>query len=76
MGHAAVSIGDGSRNNWLVALLTMAKAGTTIIMHTQPRHGMDLHGTRSTSNWWGIRFLQFLGLARSIKFSLPHRFLA
>jgi len=24
----------------------------------------------------GIRFLQFLGLARSIKFSLAHRFLA
>jgi len=29
------------------------------------RHG--LHGMRLDVNWWGIRALEFLGLAKSIK---------
>lgn len=40
-----------------------------------PRHGLDWY--EIDINWWGIRVMQLLGLARTIKLvSLAQRFLA
>jgi fatty-acid desaturase len=58
---------DDSRNNWWVALLTFGE-GWHNNHHAHPRAAR--HGLRWYEldvNWYGIRTLQFLGLAKSIK---------
>jgi stearoyl-CoA desaturase (delta-9 desaturase) len=58
---------DDSRNNWWVALLTFGE-GWHNNHHAHPtsaRHGLAWY--EIDLNWWGIRVMQFLGLARAIK---------
>ncbi|HEY0006610.1 MAG TPA: fatty acid desaturase [Pyrinomonadaceae bacterium] len=65
---------DDSTNNWWVALLTFGE-GWHNNHHAHPRaarHGLAWY--EIDVNWWGIRTLQLLGLAKSIKLaSLPAR---
>jgi fatty-acid desaturase len=59
---------DDSTNNWWVALLTFGE-GWHNNHHAFPRaarHGLTWY--EIDVNWWGIRALRFLGLAKSIKF--------
>jgi stearoyl-CoA desaturase (delta-9 desaturase) len=58
---------DDSTNNLLVALVTFGE-GWHNNHHAHPRaarHGVAWY--EIDINWWGIRTLQFLGLARDIK---------
>jgi stearoyl-CoA desaturase (delta-9 desaturase) len=58
---------DDSRNSWWVALLTYGE-GWHNNHHAHPtaaRHGLAWY--EIDVNWWGIRTLQLLGLAKSIK---------
>ncbi len=58
---------DDSTNLWWVALLTFGE-GWHNNHHAHPtaaRHG--LHWYEIDMNWWGIRTLQFFGLAKQIK---------
>jgi sn-1 stearoyl-lipid 9-desaturase len=58
---------DDSRNSWWVALLTWGE-GWHNNHHAHPvaaRHGLAWYEV--DFNWWGIRTLQLLGLARDIK---------
>lgn len=58
---------DDSRNSWWVALLTFGE-GWHNNHHAHPtsaRHGLRWY--EIDINWWGIRVLQLLGLARDIK---------
>jgi fatty-acid desaturase len=58
---------DDSTNNWWVALLTFGE-GWHNNHHAHPtaaRHGLAWY--EIDLNWWGIRVMQFLGLAKAIK---------
>jgi stearoyl-CoA desaturase (delta-9 desaturase) len=58
---------DDSRNNWWVAWLTFGE-GWHNNHHAHPtsaRHGLAWY--EIDMNWWGIRTLQWLGLAKSIR---------
>ena len=58
---------DDSTNSWWVALLTFGE-GWHNNHHAHPRaarHGLTWY--EIDVNWWGIRTLQFLGLAKDIK---------
>jgi sn-1 stearoyl-lipid 9-desaturase len=58
---------DDSRNNWWVALLTFGE-GWHNNHHAHPtsaRHGLAWY--EIDVNWWGIRVMQLLGLAKAIK---------
>jgi fatty-acid desaturase len=58
---------DDSKNSWWVALLTFGE-GWHNNHHAHPRaarHG--LHWYEIDVNWYGIRALQFVGLAKSIR---------
>ena len=58
---------DDSTNNWWVALLTFGE-GWHNNHHAHPtaaRHGLTWY--EMDMNWWGIRALQLLGLAKYIK---------
>jgi stearoyl-CoA desaturase (delta-9 desaturase) len=58
---------DDSKNNWWVALLTFGE-GWHNNHHAYPtsaRHGLAWY--EIDLNWWGIRVMQFLHLARAIK---------
>jgi len=58
---------DDSRNNLVLALITMGE-GWHNNHHAHPtsaRHGLKWY--EIDFNWWGIRALQFLRLARSVK---------
>ena len=58
---------DDSTNSWWVALLTFGE-GWHNNHHAHPRaarHGLKWY--EIDMNWWGIRTLQFLGLAKDIK---------
>lgn len=66
-GKTRFETGDNSRNSWWVALLTFGE-GWHNNHHAHPtsaRHG--LHWYEIDLNWLGIRALQLLGLAHSIK---------
>ena len=66
-GKTRFQTGDDSRNSWWVALLTFGE-GWHNNHHAHPtsaRHG--LHWYEIDLNWLGIRALQLLGLAHSIK---------
>ena len=58
---------EDSRNSWWVALLSFGE-GWHNNHHAHPtsaRHGLRWY--EIDFNWWGIRLLQFMGLARRIK---------
>ena len=58
---------DDSTNNWLIALISFGE-GWHNNHHAHPRaarHGITWYEV--DFNWWGIRTLQFLGLAKDIK---------
>jgi sn-1 stearoyl-lipid 9-desaturase len=62
---------DDSTNSWWVALLTFGE-GWHNNHHAHPRaarHGLAWY--EIDVNWWGIRTLQFLGLAKEIKLINP-----
>ena len=66
-GSKRYDINDDSTNNWLVALVTFGE-GWHNNHHAHPRaarHGVAWY--ELDINWWGIRTLQLLGLARSVK---------
>ena len=66
-GKTRFETGDDSRNSWWVALLTFGE-GWHNNHHAHPtsaRHGLRWY--EFDLNWLGIRALQFLGLAHSIK---------
>ena len=58
---------DDSTNNWWVALLTFGEGwhNNHHAFPTAARHGLTWY--EIDVNWWGIRALEFFGLARSIK---------
>ncbi len=63
---------DDSRNNWWVALVTFGE-GWHNNHHAHPasaRHGLAWY--ELDINWWGIRALQSLGLAKSILLARVH----
>jgi stearoyl-CoA desaturase (delta-9 desaturase) len=58
---------DDSRNNWWVAWLSFGE-GWHNNHHAHPtsaRHGLAWY--EIDMNWWGIRTLQWLGLAKNIR---------
>jgi fatty-acid desaturase len=66
-GRQRFETGDDSRNSWWVALLTFGE-GWHNNHHAHPtaaRHGLAWY--EIDINWWGIRTLQLLGLAKAIK---------
>ena len=66
-GRRRFATNDDSTNSWWVALLTFGE-GWHNNHHAHPtaaRHGLAWY--EIDPNWWGIRTLQFLGLARDIK---------
>ena len=66
-GRKRFETGDDSTNSWWVAMLTFGE-GWHNNHHAHPtsaRHGLKWYEV--DLNWWGIRTLQFLGLARGIK---------
>ena len=66
-GRQRFETGEDSRNSWWVALLTFGE-GWHNNHHAHPtsaQHGLKWY--EIDFNWWGIRALQFLGLARRIK---------
>ncbi|MBA2340169.1 MAG: fatty acid desaturase, partial [Pyrinomonadaceae bacterium] len=66
-GSRRFDIDDDSRNNWWVALLSFGE-GWHNNHHAHPvaaRHGLKWYEV--DMNWWGIRTLQLLGLAKNIK---------
>ena len=68
-GKQRFQTGDDSRNSWWVALLTFGE-GWHNNHHAHPtsaRHGFRWY--EIDINWWGIRALQLLGLARDIKYA-------
>ena len=66
-GKTRFETGDDSRNSWWVALLTFGEGwhNNHHAHTTSARHGLRWYEV--DFNWWGIRTLQFLGLARAIK---------
>src|SRR5437773_9361272 len=71
-GKKRFDTGEDSRNSWWVAMLTFGE-GWHNNHHAYPtsaRHGLKWY--EIDFNWWGIRVLQLLGLAKSVKHaSLP-----
>lgn len=66
-GKRRFATSDDSKNNWWVALLTFGE-GWHNNHHAYPtaaRHGYAWY--EIDFNWWGIRTLQFLRLAKAIK---------
>ena len=66
-GRRRFETDEDSRNSWWVALLTFGE-GWHKNHHAHPtsaRHGLRWY--EIDFNWWGIRVLQLLGLARAIK---------
>jgi stearoyl-CoA desaturase (delta-9 desaturase) len=66
-GSRRFATDDDSRNNWWVALLTFGE-GWHNNHHAHPaaaRHGLMWY--EIDLNWWGIRLLEMLGLAKGVK---------
>ncbi|MGH9670490.1 MAG: acyl-CoA desaturase [Terriglobales bacterium] len=72
-GRRRFATTDTSRNNWWVALLSFGE-GWHNNHHAHPtaaRHGLAWYEV--DMNWYGIRTLQLLGLAKDVKLTkLPH----
>ena len=70
-GRRRFETSDNSRNSWWVALLTWGE-GWHNNHHAHPtsaRHGLAWY--EIDFNWWGIRFLQLIHLAKNIKSVRP-----
>ena len=66
-GRRRFATRDDSRNNWWVALLTFGE-GWHNNHHAHPtsaRHGLAWY--EIDVNWWGIRVMQFLRLAKAVR---------
>jgi stearoyl-CoA desaturase (delta-9 desaturase) len=66
-GSRRFATSDNSRNNWWVALLTWGE-GWHNNHHAHPRaarHGLAWY--EIDMSWWGIRFLQLVRLAKSVR---------
>jgi len=66
-GSRRFATSDNSRNNWWVALLTWGE-GWHNNHHAHPRaarHGLTWY--EIDMSWWGIRFLQLVRLAKSVR---------
>jgi stearoyl-CoA desaturase (delta-9 desaturase) len=66
-GNRRFATRDDSRNNWWVALLTFGE-GWHNNHHAHPtsaRHGLAWY--EIDLNWWGIRAMQFLRMAKGVK---------
>jgi fatty-acid desaturase len=66
-GRKRFETGEDSRNSWWVALVSFGE-GWHNNHHAHPtsaRHGLKWY--EIDLNWWGIRMLQLMGLARRIK---------
>lgn len=66
-GSQRFTTGDDSTNNFLIALISFGE-GWHNNHHAHPRaarHGLAWY--EIDFNWWGIRTLQLLGLAKSVK---------
>jgi stearoyl-CoA desaturase (delta-9 desaturase) len=66
-GRRRFETDEDSRNSWWVALLSFGE-GWHNNHHAHPtsaRHGLKWY--EIDFNWWGIRLMQFMGLARRIK---------
>jgi stearoyl-CoA desaturase (delta-9 desaturase) len=66
-GNRRFATRDDSRNNWWVALLTFGE-GWHNNHHAHPtsaRHGLAWY--EIDLNWWGIRVMQFLRMAKGVK---------
>jgi len=73
-GTRRFDTGEDSRNSWWVAMLTFGE-GWHNNHHAYPtsaRHGLKWY--EIDFNWWGIRVLQLLGLAKSVKHASLPRF--
>lgn len=66
-GRRRFATHDDSTNNWWVALVTFGEGwhNNHHAHQTSARHGLAWYEV--DLNWWGIRAMQFLGLAKSIK---------
>jgi len=66
-GRRRFATRDDSTNNWWVALLTFGEGwhNNHHAFPTAARHGLAWY--EIDLNWWGIRTLQFLRLAKSVK---------
>jgi stearoyl-CoA desaturase (delta-9 desaturase) len=66
-GRRRFATRDDSTNNWWVALLTFGEGwhNNHHAFPTAARHGLAWY--EIDLNWWGIRTMQFLGLASGIK---------
>jgi fatty-acid desaturase len=75
-GNRRFQTADDSTNNLLVALFTFGE-GWHNNHHAHPRaarHGLAWY--EIDINWWGIRILQWFGLAKSIKLISPQQIAA
>ena len=68
-GRRRFATRDDSTNNWWVALLTFGEGwhNNHHAFPTAARHGLAWYEIAIDLNWWGIRTLQFLRLAKSVK---------
>lgn len=66
-GRQRFATGEDSRNSWWVAMMTFGEGwhNNHHAFPTSARHGLRWY--EIDFNWWGIRVLQLLGLARGIK---------
>ena len=66
-GKQRFATSEDSRNSWWVALLTFGEGwhNNHHAFPTSARHGLRWY--EIDLNWWGIRVLQLMGLARAIK---------
>ena len=72
-GYVSHRSGDGSRNNWWVALLTFGE-GWHNNHHAYPSSArMGFRWWELDLTWWHIRLLHRVGLARRIRLA-PHLF--
>jgi len=70
-GYVSYSSGDGSRNNWWVALLTFGE-GWHNNHHAYPSSArMGFRWWELDLTWWHIQALRSLGLARRIRLAPP-----
>jgi stearoyl-CoA desaturase (delta-9 desaturase) len=72
-GYVSHASGDGSRNNWWVALITFGE-GWHNNHHAYPSSArMGFRWWELDLTWWHIQVLRWLGLARRIRLAAPLR---
>ena len=72
-GYVSHASGDGSRNNWWVALITFGE-GWHNNHHAFPSSArMGFRWWELDLTWWHIQVLRWLGLARRIRLAAPFK---